>query len=170
MDTGRDQRASANVQELFRLHYLGLVRLAMRLVDDQESAEDVVQDVFGGLARRRLALDDPIRYLRGAVLNRSRSVLRRRRVARVFWARRPGIELGAPADEPTLQQLDRQQMLDAIARLPRRQREVVVLRYYEDLPVAQIAQLLQTTPGGVSSALNRALVALASILEDRHAN
>jgi RNA polymerase sigma factor (sigma-70 family) len=157
------------VPELFRLHYLGLVRLAMRLVDDQESAEDLVQDVFVGLARRPHGPDDPIRYLRTAVVNRSRSVLRRRRVARAFWARRPAADAGEPADEPTVQRVDRQQMLAAIARLPHRQREVVVLRYYEELPVAQIAEVLETTPGAVSSALNRALPTLASIMEDRHA-
>jgi RNA polymerase sigma factor (sigma-70 family) len=169
MGTGRDERAGTDVQNLFRLHYLGLVRLAMRLVDDQESAEDLVQDVFAGLARRPVALDDPIRYLRGAVVNRSRSVLRRRYVTRASWAtRRPRAEAGAPADEPTMQHVERQQMLAAIARLPRRQREAVVLRYYEDLPVRQIAGTLETTPGAVSSALNRALAALASIVEHRH--
>jgi RNA polymerase sigma factor (sigma-70 family) len=169
MGTGRDERAGADVHDLFRSHYLGLVRLAMRLVDDQESAEDLVQNVFAGLARRPPTLDDPVRYLRSAVVNRSRSLLRRRYVARAFWAaRRPGAESGAPADEPTVQHAQRQQMLAAIAHLPRRQREAVVLRYYEDLPVAQIAATLETTPGAVSSALNRALAALASIVEDRH--
>ena len=168
METGRAERAGADVPELFRLHYLGLVRLAMRLVDDQESAEDLVQDVFAGLARRPLALDDPIRYLRTAVVNRPARCC----AAAGSRARSgPGAraDAGEPADEPTVQRVDRQQMLAAIARLPHRQREVVVLRYYEDLPVAQIAEILETTPGAVSSALNRALPTLASIMEDRHA-
>lgn len=170
MDTGRGERASTDVPELFRRHYLGLVRLAMRLVDDQESAEDVVQDVFAGLTRRTGLPDDPTHYLRSAVVNRARSVLRRRRVARAFWARGQAEPPDGPADEPSLQHADRQQMLHAIAQLPRRQREVVVLRYYEDLPVAEIARVLHLTPGAVSSALNRALATLTSITKDRHAD
>lgn len=170
MATGRDERASTDVPELFRLHYLGLVRLAIRLVDDQESAEDLVQDVFAALARRAPEFDDPLRYLRSAVIHRCRSLLRRRMVARAFWVRNPDRLVAEPADEPTLRQSERQQMLQAIARLPRRQREVVVLRYYEDLPVAQIAAILNTTPGAVSSALKRALAALMSTTEGRNAD
>jgi RNA polymerase sigma factor (sigma-70 family) len=170
MDTGRGERASTDVQALFRSQYLGLVRLAMRLVDDQESAEDLVQDVFVGLAGRRAVLDDPVRYLYGAVVNRSRSVLRRRQVARVFLARTRVQGAGEPADASSLHHADRQQMLHAIARLPHRQREVVVLRYYEDLAVARIAEVLHISPGAVSSALNRALDALAANAEDADAD
>lgn len=154
------------VQELFRQHYLALVRLAIRLVDDQDTAEDLVQDVFAALARRPAPVDDPHAYLRGAVLNRARSVLRRRRVARVFAATRTVRPDDEPADATSLRGAERSRMLAAIAGLPRRQREVVVLRYYEDLPVAEIAAVLGTSPGAVSSALNRAHAALASILED----
>jgi RNA polymerase sigma factor (sigma-70 family) len=142
----------------------------MRLVDDQESAEDLVQDVFVGLTRRPVVLDDPIHYLRRAVVNRSRSMLRRRQIARAFWARRQVLDPGEPADESSLQHAARQQMLHAIARLPRRQREVVVLHYYEDLAVTKIAEVLNISPGAVSSALNRALGSLALITEDRHAD
>ena len=170
MSTGSDERLGYQVQQLFRLHYLGLVRLAMRLVDDQETAEDLVQDVFGELSRRRPVLDDPVHYLRGAVVNRARSVLRRRRVARAFWARRPADQAGEPADRPTLQHAERQRVLRAISQLPVRQREVVVLRYYEELPVAGIAEVLHISPGAVSSALNRAMSALAATMGDRHAD
>ena len=135
---------SGDVQKLFALHYLGLVRLAMRLV----------------------GVDDPLRYLRGAVVNRSRSVLRRRLVERAFWARRERCEPFEAADAATLRQSDRQPMLRAIRGLPQRQREVVVLRYYEDLAVAQIATTLGISPGAVSSALNRAMAALSSKMED----
>jgi RNA polymerase sigma factor (sigma-70 family) len=61
-------------------------------------------------------------------------------------------------------------MLRAINRLPRRQREVIVLRFYEDLPVSEIATVLKVSPGSVSSALNRALAALSSIEETVHAH
>ena len=154
------------VQQLFRAHYLGLVRLAMRLVDDQETAEEVVQDVFASLSgHRHRSMDDPVRYLRGAVVNRSRSVLRRRRVARAFWSRHPEDELAESPEETTIRQVERTNLLRAIRRLPRRQHEVVVLRYYADLPVAKIAQILSVSPGAVSSALNRAMGTLSSSKE-----
>lgn len=161
---------SGAVQELFRLHYLALVRLAMRFVDDQESAEDLVQDVFLGLTRRPAPADDPHRYLRSAVVNRSRSVLRRRKIARAFLARGGSHSSVEAADEPSIRADERTRMLDAIAQLPRRQREVIVLRYYEDLSVAEIAATLRVSPGAVSSALNRALAALAMTTERAHVN
>jgi RNA polymerase sigma-70 factor (sigma-E family) len=162
---------SAEVQQLFRQHYLALVRLALRLVDDQETAEDVVQDVFASLPRRfPSSTPEPLAYLRSAVVNRSRSALRRRKVARAFWSRHPVEETAEPAEQPTLRNAEREQMLSAIGRLPRRQREVVVLRFYEDLPVGEIATVLKTSPGSVSSALNRALAALSSMKETVHAH
>lgn len=150
----RGERVGGDVRELFRQHYLGLVRLAMRLVDDQDTAEDLVQEVFLALSRNPVDPDDPYGYLRAAVLNRSRSALRRRRVARAF----------------SLGRADRDRMLVAIARLPRRQREAVVLRYYEDLGVTEIAAALGISAGAVSSALNRAHATLAATMEDRHAD
>ena len=170
MSAGVDGRAQTGVNELFRLHYLALVRLAMRLVDDQETAEDLVQDVFVGLTNSRQPVVEPERYLRRAVVNRCRSVLRRRRVAQTFLARRRPAELVAGSDEETQRSSERQRVLAAVAALPARQRQVVVLRYYEDLSVAQIADVLKISPGAVSSALNRALAALAPTIgvDDEH--
>jgi RNA polymerase sigma factor (sigma-70 family) len=150
-----------DVPALFEKHYLALVRLAMRLVDDQDSAEDLVQDVFAALPSQ---LDDPQRYLRTAVVNRARSALRHRRVVRAFWARPHRLEDIESADEASLRSAARDHMLAAISRLPQRQREVVVLRYYEDLAVAEIAAVLDISPGSVSSALNRAMTTLATTI------
>jgi RNA polymerase sigma factor (sigma-70 family) len=133
----------------------------MRLVDDQDSAEDLVQDVFTALPAH---VDDPPRYLRTAVVNRARSALRHRKVIRGFWARGHQLESSESADAPSLRRADRDRMLAAIARLPQRQREVVVLRYYEELGVAEIAAVLKTSPGSVSSALSRAMNALAAVI------
>lgn len=157
------------VQELFRLHYLGLVRLAMRFVGDQETAEDLVQDVFLGLARRSTPTEDPQHYLRRAVVNRSRSALRRRKIARAFLARGEPGSIAEAADEATVRDDARTHMLRAIAALPLRQREAVVLRYYEDLSVTEIAATLNVSPGAVSSALNRALATLSLTTEHSHA-
>ena len=150
------------LEELFAGHYVALVRLAVQLVDDPDSAEDVVQDVFAGLDPSRV--DDPLHYLRRAVVNRSRSVLRRRRTVRAFAGRATRVELVEPADSGAVRTDERVRVLGAIDALPRRQREAVVLRYYEDLPVTEIARILDTTPSAVSSALTRALDTLATTL------
>jgi RNA polymerase sigma factor (sigma-70 family) len=154
------------VDELFAAHYVALVRLAAQLVDDPDSAEDVVQDVFAGLNPSRI--DDPLHYLRRAVVNRARSALRRRRTARAFAGRAERIELVEPADSGVVRTDERVRVLAAIDALPRRQREAVVLRYYEDLPVGEIARILDTTPSAISSALTRALDTLAGTLGGDH--
>jgi RNA polymerase sigma factor (sigma-70 family) len=158
-------RVERSIDELFATYYVVLVRLAVHLVDDQETAEDLVQDVFAGLRPTR-ELDDAKRYLTTAVVNRSRSALRRRRVVRAFAARPTRQEFGAAADEHALRFTERARVLAAIAQLPRRQREAIVLRYYEELSVAEIARVLGTSAGAVSSALNRALAALATKVGD----
>jgi RNA polymerase sigma factor (sigma-70 family) len=119
------------------------------------------------LCARDRNLDDPVRYLRTAVLNRARSVLRRRRTVRRFLAR---AEQNAPlVDEARLEQDQQRALLAAVARLPHRQREVVVLRYYEELTVSEAAALLGITAGAVSSSLNRALMTLNKLLGEDNA-
>ncbi|MFD4676380.1 RNA polymerase sigma factor [Lentzea sp. NPDC058450] len=142
-------------QELFDQHYLQLVRIAVSVVGDQETAEDVVQDVFAALPGR---MDNPRGYLTTAVFNRSRSVLRRRVVALRF--RPPAPPPAEGADEHALREYERERVLVAIRSLPHRQREVVVLRYLEDLPPAEVAELLGISKEAVASSLNRALESL----------
>jgi len=147
---------------LYDEHYLRLVRLALNLVDDLDSAEDVVQDVFAAVQRKPTPAD-PLPYLRTAVINRARSVLRRRRVVRAFGARASVVDFADPADEDVLRADRRSRILAAIAQLPTRQKEVVVLRYYEDLRVAEIAAALGISAAAVSTSLARALDALKEI-------
>ncbi|MFG2004228.1 SigE family RNA polymerase sigma factor [Spirillospora sp. NPDC048911] len=157
----------ADVGRLYRDHVLSLIRLAMLMVGDSPTAEDVVQEAFLGLHRRQGLLRDPDRalaYVRSAVLNRCRSVLRRRAVARRF-----GQSQQPPAwsaEDGVLATERRHQMLAAIARLPLRQREVLALRFYCDLPENEIAGVLGISRGTVSSTTSRALTALAQILEE----
>lgn len=161
--------AAQVVPALYERHYLSLVRLALNLVDDIGSAEDVVQDVFAALPGKSVD-GDPLRYLQRAVVNRSRSALRRRRTARAFLLRAEPDDLVEPADHDALRTERRRELLAAIGRLPRRQREVVVLRYYEELAVAEIAALLDISPGAVSSALSRGLDTLNHHLGGRDAD
>jgi RNA polymerase sigma factor (sigma-70 family) len=152
--------------DVYRRHYLPLVRLAVQLVDDLASAEDVVQDVFAALQRRELP-SDPTHYLRIAVLNRARSALRRRRIARTHLGRAEISEPVEPADAALLRDERGRTLLAVVDGLPHRQREVVVLRYYEDLSIDEIASTLGTSRTAVSTALTRALKTLSARLGER---
>jgi RNA polymerase sigma-70 factor (sigma-E family) len=150
------------VHQLYRAHALTLVRLAVLLLGDRPSAEDVVQDAFMGLHRglpRLRDRDKALAYLRTAVVNGSRSVLRARsRSARRRVAYDPPVW---SAESAAIASEDRREMLAAVARLPRRSREVLALRYYLDLTEGEIAAALGVSRGTVSSTASRALAALA---------
>ncbi len=159
--------ADAAVERLYAEHYRALVRLAVLLVRDQETAEEVVQDSFVAMHGRWRSLRHPdkaLAYLRQAVVNRSRSVLRHRGVqARHVPAPVPDVP---GADHTALETARRRTVLDALQRLPRRQREVLVLRYYLDLDEASIAEALGISRGAVKSHASRGSAALRSLLED----
>lgn len=167
----RDDRARSTSRSayegLFRDHYAQLVKLASLLVDDRESAEEVVQEAFLRLFRhwdRLDRLDAAPAYLRTSVVNIARSRLRRRAVRR----RQP---IGPLDPEPAadLHVIARQAdnaVFAAISALPRRQRECMVLRYYLELSDSQIAETLGVSLGAVKSYVHRALDTLASTLED----
>jgi RNA polymerase sigma factor (sigma-70 family) len=159
------EEASA-LAELFRQHHGELVRLATMIVRSRETAEDVVQDVFAGVqarSAREAQLEAPLPYLRAAVLNRCRSVLRRQVLAQRFRLLRDvdyGLaQLSAEAD--AIRAEERHQVLAALASLPARRREVLVLRYYLGLSEAEIARTLGISQGSVKSAAARGIAALA---------
>jgi RNA polymerase sigma-70 factor (sigma-E family) len=159
-------RTELDVDQLYTAHWRYLVRLAVLLVDDVASAEDVVQDAFIALHRRADGLRDPeaaLAYLRTTVLNRSRSVLRRRQVARRHL-RVAEPEATAPADHEVLVREEHRAALSAVRRLPRHQREVLVLRYWSGLSEREIAQTLGISTGSVKSAASRGLAAVQKML------
>ena len=159
------------VTALFRDHHAELVRLAVLMTGDQESAEDIVQDVFARLCTRDYLPEagGALAYARAAVLNGCRSALRRRAVARRFGGARDGGTRGgwtrdltqASAEHEALLAEDRRQVLAALAGLSRRRREVLVLRYWLGLPEAEIAAMLGISPGTVKSTAARGIAALA---------
>jgi RNA polymerase sigma-70 factor (sigma-E family) len=164
---GACESADDIAERLFRDHGLAMLRVALLLVGDRASAEDVVQDAFIGLYRALPRLQEPAKaagYLRVAVVNGSRSVLRtRRRAALRRVQHEPPVwsaESAVMADE------DRRAVLAAVARLPRRPREVLALRYYLDLTDQQIAEALGVSRSTVSSTATRALAALARELRE----
>jgi RNA polymerase sigma-70 factor (sigma-E family) len=168
-DVTDHQRAETDqfVSYLFRAHGPALLRLALLLVGDQPSAEDVVQEAFIGLHRAMPRLrdqDKALPYLRVAVVNGCRSVHRaRRRAAALRPQHEPPVW---SAEAAAIAREDRREVLAAIARLPRRPREVLALRYYLGLPDTEIAATLGVSRGTVSSTVSRALTALARDLKE----
>lgn len=152
---------------LIRERQLELVRLALFFVGDKATAEDVVQDVFARVCVRweRIAhREDPLPYIRAAVINVSRSVLRKRAVIRRFGSE-PAPPMWSAEAEVVLGE-ERRAVLRALAELPVRRRQVLVLRYYFDLSEADIARTLRISRGTVKSTAARALAALARTLGD----
>lgn len=150
---------------LYSAHRLSLVRLAVLLVDDLQSAEDVVQDAFAGFLGRSRALEDPDRalaYLRTSVVNGARSALRRRRTARAYVPPHE-VEPEGPSGRAELAE-EHRAVLAAMDRLPTRQREVLVLRYWSELSEAEIADALGITRGTVKSTASRGLDALEKLM------
>jgi RNA polymerase sigma-70 factor (sigma-E family) len=150
------------VDDLFRTHAVALVRVATLLLGDQPSAEDVVQDAFLGLYRCLSGLTDESKalpYLRTSVVNGCRSVVRARKRAML---RRVQHEPPVwSAESVAMVGEDHKALLAAVARLPRRAREVLLLRYYLDLADPEIAAALGVSKATVSSTASRALAALA---------
>ncbi len=159
--------ADTAVEEMYAAHYRRLVRLSVILVRDVETAEEVVQDSFVAMHGRWRFLKDPdkaLAYLRQTVVNRSRSVLRRRGVQARHLQPVPIDQHGADVDALTSER--RTNVLDALRELPRRQREVLALRYYLDLSEAEIADTLGISRGAVKSHASRGVSALRHLLKD----
>jgi RNA polymerase sigma-70 factor (ECF subfamily) len=152
------------LHEVYVAHYQRLVGLARLLVRDGHDAEEVVQEAFARTwARGAGRVDDPVAYVQRAVVNLCRSRLRRARTASHHVPEAPAPAEAAEAG--ALRASDGEAVVAAVRRLPRRQRECVVLRYYADLTVPQIALRLGLADGSVKSHLHRATTALATELE-----
>jgi RNA polymerase sigma-70 factor (sigma-E family) len=157
------------LDEAFRLHGAELVRVAAFILGDGGAAEDVVQDVFVRVYERtELLSGDPRHYLRSAVINGCRSTLRRSRLIRRHAEQHGQLSSCPPltTEEAALLDEDRRRVLTALAALPRRRREVLVLRFYLEMSEAEIADTLGISPGTVKSTAARGLAALAQRLRE----
>jgi RNA polymerase sigma-70 factor (sigma-E family) len=151
------------LSDLYAAHWVALVRLAYLLVRDQGRAEEVVQDAFIAAYPRLAGLrasGTALAYLRRAVVNRCRSDFRHRKVQERYLAavREPSPD--DSAENVVLRRGADLAMLQVLQRLPQRQREVLVLRYYADLSEQQIADTLEISTGSVKAHAHRALAAL----------
>jgi RNA polymerase sigma-70 factor (sigma-E family) len=164
--TSAKWEADHMLTEIYLGEYRSLVRLAVLLLHDVPTAEEVVQEAFIAMHsgwRRLRDTEKALSYLRQAVVNRSRSVLRHRTV----------VDKNAPKhvpDEPSAEAgaimlLERSAVISALRGLPDRQREAIVLRYYADLSEADIAATMGISKGAVKSHTARGMAALKSVLE-----
>ena len=158
--------ATRAVTAIYSAHYRSLVRLAVLLVRDVATAEEVVQDSFIAMhdAWRRLRdSEKALSYLRQSVVNRSRSVLRHRVVVDRN-APKPAPDMPS-AEQGAISRLERTAVIAALRTLPPRQREALVLKYYADLSEAQIAATMGISQGAVKSHTARGMASLRTVLE-----
>lgn len=159
--TTRATEVDALVEELFAHEGSSLVRLARLFVDDRNAAEDLVQEAFIRLARSAHRIDDRAKapaYLRSIVLNLARDHNRRGLVS--LRHHLPFDEARASAEDEIVLSDDRQRILDALRDLPLRQRSCLVLRYYEELGIDDIAEVLGISRNSVKTHLSRGLAAM----------
>ncbi|WP_375546687.1 SigE family RNA polymerase sigma factor [Streptomyces gossypii] len=155
-----------HLTETYRTHYRSLLGLAALLLDDTASCEDVVQEAFIRVHSARKRVRDPektLAYLRQTVVNLSRSTLRRRILGMKLLSK-PMPDM-ASAEEGAYDRIERDELKKALGRLQRRQREVLVLRYFADMTESQVAEVLGLSLGSVKAYGSRGIAALRVAME-----
>lgn len=148
--------------DLYRRRYVAVARLAGLLSGDYAEGEDIAQEAFARVFEAAGKVRDPDRFLTGTVVNLCRA---RRRKRQRRQAPRPVAAAGPAAGGFEDRVADRSVVLPALQGLSGRQREVVVLRYYDGLADWEIAEVLSVSVGSVKTHLHRAVTALAAIVE-----
>ena len=156
---------------LFDQHYTSLVRLASFLLDDVSICEEVVQDAFVKMQviKETPAVGKEAAYLRSIVLNGARSKMRRRIVKKRFLAQeRPAVVPSLESE--VINETEKQRIIALLRKLPKRQAEVLTLRFYMDLSENEIAQTLNISKGSVKTHASRGLDKMAELLGNSDKN
>ncbi|GAB3285146.1 SigE family RNA polymerase sigma factor [Parasphingorhabdus pacifica] len=159
-----DRLAASTLTDLYQEHYNQLLRIAVLLVDDRASAEDIMQDAYIRVFESRSQLrdlDKALAFLRQAVLNQARSMLRHRTITKKY---QPKLATQDSQPDDTRRGIDRAILADALAQLSRRQREALVLRYYADLSESHTAELMGYSSGAVRAFCSQGVSRLSSLL------
>lgn len=149
------EQSVGGFREVYEAALPRLVRLAHLITGSNSAAEDVVHDVFVAAYRKWERIDDPHGYLYRAVVNRSRSLLRRRFIETKHRMESSTAELPPDLDEVWV----------ALSRIPVKRRTVLVLRYYADLPIDAIAEIMGVRPSTVRSLIHRGYLSMRKELE-----
>src|SRR5579859_47701 len=147
-----------SVASLFRARYPELVRLADLLGADDP--EDIAQEAFSRLIRGRASLRDPdaaLAYVRACVCNLVRN---RHRHLGVVRRNTPRARIEESSEHAVMVRQDHAELIAALARLPHRMREAIVLRYWLDLAHHEIAAAMGVSTGTAKSQVSRGLAAL----------
>lgn len=165
----REEEAATGgrLADLYVRHAPDGIKLAYLLTGDRALAEDLVQDAFVRVVGRLGHMRTPdafYPYLRRSIINLSKNHFRHRAVERAYLARAGGEPLVEAVDTSVVAH---ESMRHALLRLPERQRAAVVLRFYEDLPEDQVAEILRCRPGTARSLVSRAVRALRESSEVR---
>jgi RNA polymerase sigma-70 factor (sigma-E family) len=150
------------LHRLFSTRYPAMVALAQLILGERAAAEEIAQEAFVRVQRRLSQIDNPEAYLRTTVVNLARSAVRRR--SGVLRYLRHHQEEDQQIPDASEQLSERDAVLAMLARLPHRQREVLVLRYYLDYSENEIAHALGISVGTVKTHMSRGLTAAARLL------
>lgn len=165
-DPPTPEQPAAAVSALYTEHALAMIRLAHIILGNRAAAEDVVQDAFCGLYRRWAHIankDKAVSYVRSSVLNGCRTIMRQNRTGELTAQHQPA---AASAEAAVLSAEERSELVSAMRRLPDRQRDVLVLRYYLDLTDEQIAGDLGLSINTIRSTRRRGLLSLQRQLRE----
>jgi RNA polymerase sigma factor (sigma-70 family) len=145
--------STTEFDDFYRTNRASAVRWATALVGSPEVGEEIAQDSLAAVGRRLGSLDNPAGYLRRTVVNRAASWHR-------WHIRSLRREARSVAGGPSSYTQSTDEMLDALAVLPYKQRAAVTLRYWADWTDEQIADALGCAPTSVRVLLHRGLAAL----------
>ena len=157
--------SSGAISDLFKQQARSLVRMVRLFVDDRNAAEDMVQEAFLRLLDALPRIRQPERavaYLRSIVLNLARDHNRRGLVS--LRHRLPADESTASIVDKIVLREDQKQVIEALDNLPRRQRDCLVLKYYTELPLTEIAETLGLSVNTVKTHLRRGMSELGKRL------
>ncbi|MBR4537340.1 MAG: RNA polymerase sigma factor [Clostridia bacterium] len=162
MDEGR-------FEALYEKYANDVLRVSYFYLGDRHQAEDVTQDVFVRLLTSAPDLEEGHEkpWLLKVALNRCRDIWRAAWVKRVVLGS-PAMEL-APAPDRMDENLEKQDLLNSIRRLPADFRDVILLHYYQGYGIAEISEMLHVPEGTISSRLSRGRKKLEEILKERDA-
>ena len=149
--------SEAGFVDFYRAEFVAAVRFAYLLTGSRELAEDVAQETLLALEPKLTTVQNPRAYLRAAIVNRVAG-LRRRDLRRE--RRLDGLYSEQHVDPPA------REVVDVLARLPHRERTALVLRYWLDLPNADVADTMRRPEGTVKSLISRGLERMRAELEE----